>query len=426
MADLRRTAAFAAALYRRRLEFAYHGYVRRDPMSLLHLRAGRENPYAVYDGMRQAGPLAPTRLGNWVTVSHSVCGTVLRDRRFGVNATELTVTAPGDEFDMSFLDRDPPDHTRLRRLAQPAFSPRQMAGYRPRVEARVDELLDRAGDDFDLVSAFAAPLPIAVITDLLGVPDADADRFTRYGAVIGSALEGIHSLRHAARLKAANDELRALFESLFALRRREPADDVISRIVAAEGDQIQPGEMLPMCSLLLVAGFETTVNLIGNAVHALLGHPRQWADLCADPAGLAGPAIEETLRWDPPVQRTARCAQQDVELEGRTVAKGKFVVTLLGAANRDPEVWREPDRFDIHREQTADHLAFSSGIHYCVGAPLARLEATIALRRLAERLPGLRRNGPLRRRASSVVRGPLHLPVRTSAPARRVDHGLSA
>ncbi|GAB1691531.1 cytochrome P450 [Krasilnikovia sp. M28-CT-15] len=425
MADLRRTAAFAAALYRRRLDWAYHGYVRRDPVALLHLRAGRENPYAVYDGMRAAGPLAPTRLGNWVTTSHRVCSAVLRDRRFGVNATELTVPVPDDEFDMSFLDRDPPDHTRLRRLAQPAFSPRQMAGYRPRIEARVDELLDRAGADFDLVSAYAAPLPIAVITDLLGVPDADADRFTRYGAVIGSALEGIHSLRHAARLKAANDELRELFESLFALRRREPADDVISRIVAAEGDQIQPAEMLPMCSLLLVAGFETTVNLIGNAVHALLAHPAQWADLCADPAGLAAAAIEETLRWDPPVQRTARCAQEDVELEGRTVARGKFVVTLLGAANRDPEVWPDPDRFDIHRPQTVEHLAFSSGIHYCVGAPLARLEATIALQRLAERLPGLRRNGPLRRRASSVIRGPLHLPVQ--APARaRADHGLTA
>jgi P450-derived glycosyltransferase activator len=421
MADLRRTVTFATGLYRRRLDFAFHGYVRRDPMSRLHLRAGRDNPYAIYDGLRARGTLVPTRLGNWVTTSHRLCNTILRDRHFGVRSAELSNAAvASDEFDMSFLDRDPPDHTRLRRLAQPAFSPKQMAGYRPRVEQTVDDLLDAAAvaGEFDLVPAFAAPLPIAVITDLLGVPVADADRFAQVGTVIGSALDGIHSLSHAARLQAANDELKALFEGLFALRRREPADDVISRIVAAEGDQIQPHEMLPMCNLLLVAGFETTVNLVGNAVNALLDHPTQWQDLCADPAGLAGPAIEETLRWDPPVQRTARCALADVELDGTMVRKGEFVITLIGAANRDPAAWTDPDRFDIHREQTADHLAFSSGIHYCVGQPLARLEATIALRRLAERLPDLHRNGPLRRRVSSIVRGPIHLPVKAGVSAR--------
>ena len=418
MADARRAARFAAGLYRRRLDFAYHGYVRRDPMSQLHLRIGRDNPYAVYDRLRRGGPLVPTRIGNWVTTSHRVCNAVLRDRRFGVRSAEATAGgADPADFDMSFLDRDPPDHTRLRRLAQPAFSPRQMAGYRPRIEKTVDELLDRAAarGTFDLVPAFAAPLPIAVITDLLGVPDADADRFARYGTVIGSALDGIRSLGHAARLQAANHELRAMFQALFELRRREPADDVVSRIVAAEGTAIQPRELLPMCNLLLVAGFETTVNLVGNAVNALLDHPAQWADLCADPATLAGPAIEETLRWDPPVQRTARCATEEVELEGRTVRRGQFVVTLIGAANRDPEVYPRAGRFDIHREHTADHLAFSSGIHYCVGRPLALLEATIALQRLAERMPGLRRAGRLRRRTSSVVRGPISLPVSRGA-----------
>jgi cytochrome P450 len=173
--------------------------------------------------------------------------------------------------------------------------------------------------------------------------------------------------------------------------------------------------MLPLCNLLLVAGFETTVNLVGNAVNALLDHPEQWADLCADPAGLAAAAVEETLRWDPPVQRTARCALEDIPIEGRTVARNEFVVTLLGAANRDPEVYPDPDRFDIHRKPAADHLAFSSGIHYCIGQPLARMEATIALQRLAERMPDLRRDGPLRRRTSSVVRGPISLPVRAAS-----------
>ncbi|WP_328470310.1 cytochrome P450 [Actinoplanes sp. NBC_00393] len=408
---------FAAALYARRLGFTYHGYVRRDPMARLQLKPGREDPYLIYERIRAGGDLVPTRLGNYVTASHPVCNAVLRDRRFGVRAAELTGrAAPDQQVDMSFLDKDPPDHTRLRRLAQPAFSPRQMTGYAARIEQRVGELLGAAAakDDFDLVSEFAAPLPITVITDLLGVPDADAERFARHGATIGSALDGIRSLRHGARLKAASDELDDVFAKLFVLRRAQPTDDLVSRILAAEGDKIQSHELLPMCRLLLVAGFETTVNLIGNAVNALLDHPDQWEALCADPAGLAGPAIEETLRWDPPVQRTARCATEEVELAGRTVRRGQFVVTLLAAANRDPAVYPQPGRFDIHRTPSVDHLAFSSGIHYCVGAPLARLEAAIALRLLAERMPGLRRAGAVRRRNAGIIRGPIHFPVQAA------------
>jgi hypothetical protein len=235
--------------------------------------------------------------------------------------------------------------------------------------------------------------------------------------VIGSALSGIRSLSHAARLRAADATLRSLFESLFALRRVSPADDVISHLVAEPSSQIRPSELRPMCTLLLVAGFETTVNLIGNAVNALLAHPQQWRDLCDDPAALAGPAIEETLRWDPPVQRTARCATEDVTLDGVLVKRGQYVVTMLAAANRDPAVFSRASAFDIHRTPEADHLAFSSGIHYCVGAPLARMEATIGLQRLAERLPGLTRAGALRRRTSGIVRGPIHFPVRAGAPA---------
>lgn len=403
--------SFATALYARRLSDAYNRTVWRDPMAQLRGPAGRDDPYPIYERVRAQGTVVPTRLGNFLSPSHQVCNFILRDRRFGVRNGERVTS--GDEFDMSFLDMDPPDHTRLRRLAQPFFSPKLMAGYRPRVVEQVDRLLSSCGDEpFDLVSSFAAPLPIAVITDLLGVPDADAAEFSAVGTVIGSALSGIRSLRHAAQLRQADATLRALFTSLFELRRESPADDVISHLVAAPGDQIHPDELRPMCTLLLVAGFETTVNLIGNAVNALLAHPAQWHDLCDDPAALAGPAIEETLRWDPPVQRTVRCAAEDLDVDGVPIRRGQYIVTMLAAANRDPSVFSRASAFDIHRTPEADHLAFSSGIHYCVGAPLARMEATIGLQRLAERMPGLTRAGALRRRTSGIVRGPIRFPVR--------------
>ena len=416
MSDFGQAAAFAGRLYRQRASMAYAGYIHRDPMALLQMRPGRVDPYAIYDKMRARGPLVPTRLGNWSSTSHRVCNAVLRDRRFAVRPLDAPKPEAGEEFDLSFLEMNPPDHTRLRRLALPAFSPKQMAGYRPRIERTVGGLLDSAAaaGSFDLVSSLAAPLPIAVITDLLGIPDADAEDFARYGMVIGGSLDGIQSLSHAAKLNTANTALTDLFNGLFELRRREPADDIVSQVVAAEGDQIKPAEMLPMCVLLLVAGFETTVNLIGNGVHALLNNPDQWQALCADPAAMAPKVVEEALRFDPPVQRTGRVALEPVELCDREVRKGQFVITLIGAANRDPDVYPDPDRFDITREPSVEHLAFSSGIHYCIGQPLARLEATIAFRMLAERMPHLRRAGAVKRRNATTIRGPIRLPVRSN------------
>jgi cytochrome P450 len=414
MSEIGQALAFASELYSKKARVAYRGHVRRDPMAQLYLREGRANPYPIYERIRERGTLVPTRVdGDWLTVSHRVCHSVLRSRRFGVQ--------PPDGFEMSFLGKNPPDHTRLRRFAQPAFSPKAVATYRGRIERTVAGLLDRAAalGEFDLVPAFAAPLPIAVITDLLGVPDADAEDFARYGAAIGSALDGIKSLHHAAELMANGVKLEKLFDDLFALRRREPADDIISHLVTAGEDQVRPEEMRPLCGLLLVAGFETTVNLISNCVLALLAHPGQWRDVCEAPQELAAKAVEETLRYDPPVQLTDRVALEPIEVEGTAVAKGQRVITLIGGANRDPELYAEPGTFNIHRETTAEHLAFSSGIHYCLGQPLARLEANIAVQMLAERMPGLAQAGPVRRRGGTVIRGPLHLPVTAVGAAAR-------
>jgi cytochrome P450 len=415
-------------LYQERAGLGFAGYVRRDPMALLELRPGRVNPYPVYARLRNEGPLTPTRLGNWVSTSHRVCDAVLRDRRLGVCLDDEDPAAPDDGPGMSFLSMNPPDHTRLRRLAIPAFSPKAVATYQARIERTVGDLLDRASaaGQFDLVSDFAAPLPIAVITDLLGIPDSRSADFATYAVPIGTSLSGIKSMRHARKLKASTMGLVKLFMQLFELRRREPGDDIISHLVAAQGDdQITAEEMLRMCILLLIAGYETTENLIGNGVLALLGHPQQWEMLCADPGGLAARTGEEVLRWDTPVQRTDRFALQDLELEGKAVRKGQLVVTLLGAANRDPEVYHDPDAFDIMRENTAGHLAFSTGIHYCLGQALARLEARIAFQQLAARLPGLARHGGVKWRDGTAIRGPLHLPV-TAGPARIARKPVSA
>jgi cytochrome P450 len=420
MSKLRQAAGFAAQLYRQRAAQAFAGYVRRDPLSLLSLRGGRGDPYALYERMRPEGPLRPTRLGNLSTVSHPVCDAVLRSRKFGPTPAQAE-PEQDFQFGLSFLTMNPPDHTRLRRLASPAFTPRAVADYEGQITAVVAGLLDRAaaGGPFDLVRQFAAPLPIAVISDLLGIPDPDADAFARCGAAIARGLDGVRSLRQAAELQACDAELQRMFTRLFELRRREPGDDLISRLLAAEGEQLRPGELVPMCVLLLVAGFETTVNLIGNAALALLAHPDQWAELCADPARLAPAAVEETLRYDAPVQLTSRVALEPAEVAGREVPAGQWIVTLIGAAGRDPEVFDRPDRFDLHRANADAHLAFSGGIHYCLGQPLARLEGTVALRMLAERMPDLARAGAVTRRPGTTIRGPLTLPV-TAGAGRRV------
>ena len=394
---------------------AWHGHVSRDPFARLQLSEGRRDPYPLYEEVRRRGALVPTPLAGHQTASHRLCREVLRDRRFGVQSDEALGRGDGG---LSLLELDPPDHTRLRRLVAPSFTPRALADSRERVTAVVDGLLEAvpADEPFDLVRALASPLPIRVITDLLGVPDDDHAAFARDGATIGSALAGVQSLGHVVRLLEANRRLGALMEEVFDQHRREPRDDLVSRLLAVEGDQIRPAELAPLCRLLLVAGFETTVNLIGNTVLALLAHPDQWREVVEDPS-LAAAAVEETLRWDPPVQRTFRSPHEDVEVAGVPLARGSMVMLLLAGANRDPAVFPEPARFDLHRYDgrsgpPGEHLSFSAGLHYCLGAPLARLEAVVAVERLAQRFPRLQRAGRLRRRGGgTIIRGPAALVV---------------
>ena len=287
-----------------------------------------------------------------------------------------------------------------------------MADFRASIEKTVDRLLDdaRRRGSSTWSRRSASPLPIAVITDLLGIPDADGDAFSRYGMTLGGALAGFRSLRHAREVMVADRDLKQLFEEIFELRRRQPGDDLISALVAAEGEQVQTVELVPLCRLLLIAGFETTVNLVGNAVNALLDHPDQWAALVADPAWPAPPSRSRcatTRRSSAPM----RISFDDTEIAGEPSRRGRVVNVLIGGANRDPPVFHEPDAFDLGRTDGSEHLAFSSGIHHCVGRPIAELEATVALQVLAERMPDLRRAGDVRRRNATLIRGPVSLPV---------------
>ena len=408
-------AKFLSGMYRERARILYWAHVRGDLFSRLILPNHHTDPYQIYEEMRTRGPMLPTRLGNYTTTSHRVCNEVLRSRRFGVkpeDGSEDLANQAG--LDLSLLELNPPDHTRIRRLAAPAFTPRRMAGYVGLVDQAIQGLIDQCEREreFDLMTSFASPLPIAVVTHLLGLPN-DPERLRRLGSTIARALDGIWSLGQARTLAAADAELRTTFATLLDRRRADPGNDLVSALVAEQGKEITAAELSALVRLLLIAGFETTVNAIGNGMHWLLANPEQWDLLAKDP-GRAPAVVEEVLRFDPPVQQTARVANQPTEVGNVLVTKNQWVITLLAAANRDPEAYPEPNRFDITRESPVEHLAFSGGIHYCLGSPLARLELTQAFRALAERFPRIRQTAPITMRPGTTLRGPLRFPVAVS------------
>src|SRR5262245_51636913 len=379
------------------------------------------DPYPTYHRLRAADPVHHSRLGFWVLTRYEDVARVLRDARFVKEPIGAVVAArmglPTPATPLSMLDRDPPNHTRLRGLVSKAFTPRGLEVLRPHVQQIVDGLLERAADAhaMDLIEDFAYPLPVIVICELLGVPVADHERFRRWGLDIARGLDGIllppdsevHE-RSAASRRALID----YFRELIAERRTSPRADLLSGLIAAEevGDRLSEQELLATCVLLLVAGHETTVNLLGNGTLALLRHPDQLRRLRDDPGLIAG-AVEELLRYDGPVQRTARITSEAVTIGGRTIPAGEMVLPFMGAADRDPAQFPDPDRLDIARADNR-HMAFGWGIHFCLGAPLARVEGQIAINTLVRRLPklALATDTP-QYRQSLTLRGLAALPV---------------
>jgi len=369
----------------------------------------REDPYPLYHYLLAAAPVQwNDLLGAWTVARYADVVLTLTDPRFSADRVGLQ---PDAYVAKSMLVSDPPDHTRLRTLVQQAFTPRMIDQLRPRIAAIVDDLLAQTDETFDVVEDLAYPLPVIVIAELLGIPPEDRQTFKDWSATLAASLDPLVTPELMDQATAARQALHAYLRGIIAERRRAPKSDLISALVAAEerGDVLTEPELVVMCSLLLVAGHETTVNLIGNGTLALLHHPTEMQRLQATPA-LLGSAIEELLRFDAPVQMTGRIVTEDLRIGGQPIRRGDFVLPLLGAANRDPAQFSEPDTLNLARNPNP-HVGFGRGIHFCLGAPLARVEAQIAIGALLERFPNLRLNGAPLRRDQITLRGLASLPV---------------
>jgi cytochrome P450 len=375
------------------------------------------DPYPFYKRLREKEPIHQSPMGFWVLTRYEDCVAVLRDQRFGREEFQQMLTAVyGDETEKpalprSMLFRDPPDHTRLRALVSKAFTPRMIETMREHIQEIVDRLLDRVQDAgrMDVIEDLAYPLPVTVICEMLGVPVDDHASIRGWSADIARSLDAIGLPSDGGIVERGRTSRRALadyFRRLVPERRARPQNDLLSGLLAAEeqGDKLTPDEVIAMCLLLFIAGHETTVNLIGNGTLALLRHPEQLKKLRAEPS-LIGNAVEELLRYDSPVQRTARITTTEVALAGQPLPKGTMVITALGAANRDPAQFADPDRLDVTRKDPR-HISFGFGIHFCLGAPLARVEGQLALGTLLRRAPNLAlAESNLEWRESSVLRG---------------------
>jgi pimeloyl-[acyl-carrier protein] synthase len=377
-----------------------------------------DDPYPVYDRIRDTGRvLWVEELGRWLVTGHREALAVLCHSRASSDRRRYQDAPPGDAGGgyrpggLPFVD--PPDHTRLRALVQQAFTPKAVERLRPEVERLTDELLTAAGErgEADLIADFAGPLPAVVLAELLGIPPGDQELFRSWAMKIIETIDPVSQRVVSGAGHQASADLSDYLTRVIDERRRRPADDLISGMVHAEesGQRLSGDELLQMCLLLAVVGLETTTNLIGNGVSALLAHPAELRRLQAEP-GLVKSAVEELLRYDAPVQLAGRVAVDDIELDGRTLRPGQVVGLVLGAANRDPDAFPDPDRLDLTRSPN-NHVAFGRGIHFCLGAPLARLEGPIAIAALVTRFPKVRPAGEAKRRQNVHVRGFESVPI---------------
>ena len=411
----RLTDSVMDAVNRAGIRFYAH---RGETVARLLLPAGHRDPYPIYDELRRQGGIVKTKkMGAWMATDYETVTQAVRHHDFGSdpranNGYRETPGLPVNDWEM-ILSMNDPDHARVRRLLSRAFSPKAVSSWRPLVESAADELLDGIGGrDFDVVGDFAVPLTVRVICRLMGVPSDEWRQFKAWGEDATRSMGLVNARADMRAAVAALGEVAEYFNQLVASRRHSPGEDLLSVMIAAEedGDSLTDRELIANCVLLLIAGFETTVNLIGNASAALLTHPDQWERLVDEPA-LAANAAEEVLRFDSPVQFTGRSAIVDTELGGARIPKGEQVLILLASANNDPAVFPEPRRFDIGRENARSHLSFSGGAHYCLGASLARLEGEVALGALAARRPGMRLAPGAVRRPGDLMRGYRRLPL---------------
>ncbi|MGZ4759381.1 MAG: cytochrome P450 [Acidimicrobiales bacterium] len=380
------------------------------------------DPWPTYDRLRQEAPYWRNPEGVTVLTRYADCEAVLRDSRFSSSndhADPPMILAEGDP--RAFMDGeaapliflDPPDHTRIRKLVNKAFTPRSVERLRPRVQEVVDGILDRAADEggLDVVADLGYELPVIVICELLGVPLDDRPQFAGWSSAASRLLDDDLGEAELNAGVVAAISFAQYFAELFELRRKDPRDDLVSGLLAAEeqGDRLSIAELHSIVILLFIAGHETTMNLIGNGTHALLRQPDQLVRWRDDPS-LDAPAVEELLRFDGPVHLTGRIPVEDVEIHGHVFPRGKQAVTLLAAANRDPARFDHPDRLDLLRPDN-HQLTFSQGIHYCLGAALARLEGQAAIGSLIRRFPDLELAEPPVYRDHFVLRGLTELRV---------------